>query len=200
MSSKYEHCWGDGTPWKTEAAWMNWLRGSIRRVWSKHPLKIAALHAYRIKIKNTNKASCKAHPEIWGGKCEVCEGIFPLSGGKKEGKSTNKIQVDHINPAGTFRDISDFQGFFERMFCVGLKDLRLVCSDCNKLLAYADKYKIPLAHAKAEKEAIAISKSKKDKEWLIERGVAPASSAPKRRAQIVEILKEECNEADNKSS
>ena len=124
----------------------------------------------------------------------MCKGYFPLSGGKKEGKAKNKIQVDHKNPAGTFRDVSDFQGFFERMFCVGLDDLRLVCSDCNKLLAYADKYKIPLAHAKAEKEAIAICKSKTDKEWLTAKGVIPAGSAPKRRKQIADILKEEADD------
>lgn len=190
----YTHCWGAGTPWKTEASWLNWLRGSIRRVWNKHPLKIAALHKYRIKIENPNPASAKAFPTIWGGECQVCHGLFPLSGGKKEGKSKNKIQVDHKNPAGTFTDVKDFQGFFERMFCVGLDDLQLVCSDCNKLLAYADKYKIPLAHAKAEKQAIAICKAKTDKEWLIGRGVTPASSSPKRRKQIVEILKGELND------
>lgn len=170
---------------------MNWLRGSIRRVWNKHPLKIAALHKYRIKIANPNPSSAKAFPEIWGGVCSVCQGSFPLSGGKKEGKAKTKIQVDHKNPAGTFRNIEDFQGFFERMFCVGLEDLRLVCSDCNKTLAYADKHKISLAEAQAEKQAIAIAKSKLDKQWLEQKGVVPAGNAAGRRRQIVAILKGE---------
>lgn len=190
-TSKYSHCWGAGTPWKTEAAWMNWLRGALRRCWSKHPLKIAALHKYRVKIKNPNPASAKAFPEVWGGVCDVCKGTFPLSGGKKEGKAKNKIQVDHKQAAGTFRTVEDFQGFFERMFCVGIEDLRLVCADCNKTLAYADKHKISLEEAQAVKQAIAIGKSKQDKQWLEERGIKPAGNAAGRRKQIVEILKGE---------
>lgn len=192
MASKdYKHCWGEGTPWATESAWMNWLRGSIRRVWSKHPLKIAALHKHRIRIENPKVASRKAHPTIWGGECQVCKGLFPLSAGKKEGGGRGPcIQVDHKLPAGTFKDIKDFQGFFERMFCVGIDDLQLVCSDCNKLLAYADKYKVSLDMAKSVKEALNIVKEKRDKAWLIENGVSPASAQANRRKQIVEKLME----------
>ena len=178
-----------GSPWKSEQSYMNFLRGAIRRAWNRHPAKIAALQKYRIKIKNMNPASSKAHPEVWGGVCAICNGTFPLSGGKKEGKALPKIQVDHKQPAGTFKTIADFQGFFERMFCVGVEDLRLVCSDCNKLLAYADKYKITLGEARAEKDAIAICKAKQDKQWLIDRDVKPVGNAAGRRKQIVAELK-----------
>lgn len=185
----YEHCWNwPGSPWKTRASWMNWLRGSIRKVWSRHPAKIAKLYACRKKIANPNEASAKRFPEVWGADCACCGGTFPLSGGKKEGKHKATIQVDHINPAGTFAGVKDFQGFFERMFCVGLEDLRLVCTDCNKTLALADKNGWTYERAQIERQAIEIVKMKMDKEWLIENKVVPAKAQANRRKQIVEVM------------
>lgn len=186
----YKKYWNyPGSPWRTESAWMSWIRGTIRRCWSKHPLKIDILKLRRLQIENPNPVSAKRFPTVWGAKCECCGGVFKLSGGRKESKDQVTIQVDHINPAGAFKDIKDFQGFFERMMLVSPSDLRLVCSDCNKTLALSDKLGVSFEYAKFEREAIAICKTKKDKEWLTERGVVPQTSQPKRRIQIVEWLR-----------
>lgn len=190
----YEHCWNwPGSPWKTRASWMNWLRGSIRKVWSRHPVKIAKLSSSRYKITNPNEASAKRFPTVWGADCACCGGTFPLSGGKKEGKQKVTMQVDHINAAGTFSDVRDFQGFFERMFCVGIDDLRLVCTDCNKTLALGDRFGWDYDRAKLERKAIEIVKAKTEKSWLLERGIIPASAQANRRKQVVEKLLEERN-------
>ena len=41
--------------WKTESAFMSWLRGGIRRMWSKHPVRIEFMKQNRIRIPNPNK-------------------------------------------------------------------------------------------------------------------------------------------------
>ena len=53
--------------WKTESAFMSWLRGGIRRMWSKHPVRIEFMKQNRIRIPNPNKNG-KAK-EVWGGVC-----------------------------------------------------------------------------------------------------------------------------------
>lgn len=188
---KYESCWKwAGSPWKSHSSWLGWIRGSLRRSWNRHPVKVAKIMADRKKIPNPNKSSVTRFPTVWGATCECCSGTFPLSSGKKEGKGVS-MQVDHKNPAGTFKDVKDLQGFFERMFCVGLDDLRLVCSDCNKTLALADKQDISFQEAKAERLAIQIIKDKKDKAWLISNNIVPASAQVNRRKQIVSKLLDE---------
>lgn len=199
-TDEYEKCWKwPLSPWKSRSAWMNWLRGNFRKAWSRHPAKIAVLQAQRKKIPNPNPSSVTRFPTIWGADCSCCLGTFPLSGGKKEKQGKATIQVDHINQAGTFREVTDIQGFVERMFCVGVEDLRLVCSDCNKTLAKAFEDGTTFEEAKIEREAITIIKAKKDREWLIEQGLLPKSNQKLRRLQIVERLKENLN-ADDKTT
>lgn len=184
----YKKCWGPSTPWKTESAWLGWLRGGIRRVWNKHPLKIAFIQHARIKIANPNPISAKRFPEIWGGKCACCGGIFPLSGGKKEGKQRITLQVDHKHPAGSLRKIEDIQSFFVNMLCITLDDLQFACTECNKTRSLADKLGISFEEADANRQAIQIIKDKQDKLWLLDHNILPASAQANRRKQIVEAI------------
>lgn len=192
--NKYEHYWKyPGSIWKTESAWWSWIRSSLRKSWNRHPVKIAKLNAERMKIPNPNASSAKRFPEVWGGKCSCCSGIFPLSSGKKEGKQKTTIQVDHIKASGSLSDVAHLQGFVERLFVVSLDDVRLICSVCNKTLDLAQKLCITFEEAQCEKEAIQIVKDKEDKVWLLERNILPASAQINRRRQIVEQLKKERN-------
>lgn len=100
-------------------------------------------------------------------------------------------QVDHIVPAGSLQKTEDIQGFVERLLYVTEEDLRLVCKDCNSVLALAEKQGISLDRARAEKEAIRLEKEKKCVQWLKEQGIIPASNQKARRVQIVERLMEE---------
>ena len=36
--------------WKSESAFMSWLRGGIRRMWSHHPVRIEFMKQNRIRI------------------------------------------------------------------------------------------------------------------------------------------------------
>lgn len=194
MSTERYWKW-EGSPWKSESAWLTWQRGAIRRVWNRHPLKIKKLHLERFRIPNTNPVSAKRFPEVWGAKCACCGGVFPLSGGRLESGDKITMQVDHIEAAGQFKAVKDFQKFYERMMCIGIEDLRIVCSDCNKTLALADRKKITYEEAKAERFAIALIKAKGEVKWLESRGLKPQSTSARRRLQVVERYKEEIGEA-----
>lgn len=162
--------------WKNKTAFMVYLRGSLRRAWNRHPAKLALLRAKRFQIPNPNPKAKKV--TVWGAECSVCLKIDVLK----------NMQVDHTIPAGSLTEISDIQGFVERLLVVSSNNLRVVCNECNSILAYADKYNVSYEGAKIIKQAIKIGESKQDKQWLIEKGVTPASSKGKRRTQIEEIL------------
>lgn len=171
---KWDKYWKfEGSRFKSESQWFTYLRSNIRKGWNTHFMKIKKLMDGRKKIPNPNPKTVKRFPEIWGADCEVCSGTFPLSAGKVEGKNTNRIVVDHKIEAGSFKDVSDFQAFFTRMFLVTEDDLRLCCTHCNKTLAHASKRGISFEEAVAERKALEIIKDKKDKEFLEAIGIVP---------------------------
>lgn len=181
------------SPWKSGSAFMAYLRSALRRAWLRNPAKLEKLRQGKIKIPNPNPKSATRFPTIFGAQCECCGGIFPLSGGKKEAKNKDFIVVDHRVPAGEFKDPEDAAKFFKGLLCVTLEDLRLLCTTCNATFLVAQKAGTTFEEAKIEREAIAIIKAKKDREWLMEKGVNPASNQKLRRIQIVEKLKENLN-------
>ena len=73
------------------------------------------------------------------------------------------------------------------------EDVLVTCDEVFESFLFKGEYEI-VEEAKATREAIAICKAKQDVKWLSERGIAPSSNATKRRAQIIECLKEEKND------
>ena len=191
---KWDKYWKyEGSIWKSESAWFSWIRSTLRRGWNRNPTKIAKLKKELIQIPNPNPKSATRFPTVKGGKCSCCSGVFPMSGGKKEGKHKVTIQVDHLEPSGSLRDVSHFQGFVERLFCVGLDDLALICSVCNKTKDLAWKKGISFEQATAERQAIALQKEKKDVEWLAERGLSGKNATVRRKMIVEQIMKESGN-------
>lgn len=178
------------SPWKSGSAFMSYLRSALRRAWLRNPAKIEKIRQGKIKIPNPNPKSAVRFPEVQGAICECCGGKFPLSGGKKEAKNKDFIVVDHRHPAGEFKEPKDFQKFFTGLLLITPEDLRLLCTTCNADYLYVQKNGGTLKGAKAEREAIALQKEKKDVEWLKEKGVTPGKNATVRRKQIVEFLVE----------
>ena len=177
--------WGEGTPWRSQTEFYTYLRGCLRKAWVRHPCKINKIQKVRFKgdrldskgkvmlDKKTGKPK-----QVWHCECEICKHRGPMK----------DFQVDHIIPAGSLIHFEDIPGFIERLIFVNEDDLRIVCKTCNSTLAYADKQGVTFEEAKAEKTAIAILSSGKDKEWLIGLGITPESTKPKRRKQIVKVL------------
>lgn len=166
--------------WKTQSAYMSWVRGGIRRsLWNHHPIKLEFMRSKTIMIENTNPRSSKRFPEVKGCKCELCDGIFKIT----------ECEVDHKTGNHSLKDMDDLRGFIEAIIEIDFDDLQMVCKECHKTKSYADKYEITFNEAKATRMAIAIVNSKKDKHWLEQRGIVPASAQAKRREQIIkEIL------------
>lgn len=173
---KYPHIW------KTESSFLSWVRGGIRRgMWNKSPVKLEFINLNRRRIKNPNERSAKRFPEVWGGTCELCKGEF----------LTSQLDVDHVEGNHSLKKLEDIQTFVEAIVLVTLEDLQLLCKDCHNDKSYADKHGVSLQEAKATRQAIAILKTKRDKEWLADRGLTPESNQAKRRVQIIEYLLKE---------
>ena len=106
--------WGDGTPWRNSTAFFTYLRGCLRKAWSRHPTKLNLIKNKRYQIPNPNPKGKKL--TVFGAECEMCGGEFPLS----------EIQVDHKIPAGQLNKTEDIQGFVERLLYVTEDDLKIV--------------------------------------------------------------------------
>lgn len=174
----------EGSPWKTRSAYFSYIRGGIRRgLWNRHPCKIQFLNNNRFKIPNPNPKNAKRFPTVWGATCNVCKGTFTLK----------EMEVDHLKGNHSLQEFKDISTFIESIVTVTPDDLQLVCKDCHKIKSYADKHGVSFEEAVAIKKAIEICKAKKDKEFLLKRGIEPESNATKRRKQVEEVLLNEAN-------
>ena len=134
--------------WKTESAFMSWLRGGIRRMWSKHPVRIEFMKQNRIRIPNPNKNG--KTKEIWGGVCALTGELTPQT----------SLEVDHKKGNHSLRSIDDIQSFVEGILLVTFDDLQLVSKDAHKIKSHAEKHNMTFAEAKVHKEVIEICKDK----------------------------------------
>jgi hypothetical protein len=167
--------------WKTEAAFLSFVRGGVRRaLWNKSPIKLEFLKANRKRVKNPVAKNAVRFPEVWGGTCYQCKKDFALK----------DIEVDHLTGEYSLRKLDDLQSFVEGIVCVSAKDLGLICKPCHKAKTYAERSGMSIEDAVIEKQAILICKEpvKEVRKFISENGIAPASTAKGRRAQIVDIL------------
>lgn len=169
----------EGSPWKTRSAYLNYIRGGIRRgLWNRSPVKIKFLMENRFKMANPNPRSSKRFPETWGAKCATCQNTFPL-------KDT---EVDHLVGNNSLKGFEDISSFITSIVTVTPDDLQILCKECHKNKSYAEKSGVSFEQAVAIRKAIDICKKKEEKGWLLERGIEPASNAAKRRTQVEQEL------------
>lgn len=173
--------WGPNTPWKNSTAWFTYLRGCLRKAWSRHPTRIAVVNKNRKQIDNPGKGYKKT---VWGFECCLCHKEYTIK----------EAQVDHIVPAGSLQKTSDIQGFVERLLYVTEDDLRLVCKGCNSALAYHDKQGVSFTEALVTKKAIQMEKDKTILAFLQERAIIPGKNAKGRRQQVVDVLLSDVSE------
>jgi len=135
--------------WKTESAFMSWIRGGIRAgLWNKHPVKLEFIKKSRIKIPNTNPRSMKRFPEVWATKCAITGEIIPL----------NKAEVDHKTGEHTLRNLDDIASFIKDIVLVTEDDLQIVSKDVHKIKTLAERKGITFEEAVIEKKVIAFAK------------------------------------------
>lgn len=168
--------------WKTESAFLSFIRGGIRRhLWSKNPIKLEFMKENRVSIPNTNPKSMKRFPTVAGGRCECCGGLF---------KQT-ELEVDHRTGEHSLKSLDDLQAFVEGIVLVRKSDLALLCKPCHKIKTYAERYGLTIEEAGPIKQAIEFEKKgvKKVVDFIKESGIMPASTKDKRRDQLIEIFK-----------
>lgn len=171
--------WGEGTPWKNSVAFFTYLRGCLRKAWSRNPIKHDLLKAERKQIPNPKAGQRKGAKEtVWGCKCAMCGNDYVMA----------DVQVDHIVEAGTLTCTEDIQGFVERLLYVTKDDLRVVCKECNSALAYASKHDMSFGRALAVKQAIKLENTKQDLTYLEKNGIIPGRTKAVRRDQIVDSI------------
>lgn len=170
--------------WKTESAYLSFIRGGIRRhLWSKNPIKLEFEKSVSVQIPNDNPRSKKRFPTVAGGKCEHCGGLF---------KKT-EMEVDHKTGEYSLRSVSDMTSFLQGIVFVRKEDLAYLCKPCHGVKTYAERYGMSLVDAKAEKQAIEMNKKpvKTVIAFLEKHGYNAATTKEKRRTQLVEHFRKE---------
>lgn len=170
--------------WKTKSALLSWIRGGIRRsLWNKSPQKLEFIKKNRIKIPNPNPNG--RAKEVFGGVCYITGEALPL----------DKLQIDHKIGNHSLMSLDDLQAFIEGIALVTEQDLAFISLEAHANKTYAEKHGISYEEAKATREAIAICRNKQDTKWLEEKGISPAKNQAGRRTQIIDILREESEDA-----
>jgi len=177
MGSDQRQPWDmPGVPWKDEKAYLNWLRGSIRRIWSRAPVKIAYKQSRRYKAPVGRNGK-----EVFVSDCEMC------------GKQCRDCDVDHLHGGYGFKDWQSFTEWAKMILWVTFDDIRELCPDCHGAVTLSQKLGIDIASAFVEKKVIEICKLKASEQdaFLAKHNVVCAKNAVARRNAIREILKEE---------
>jgi 5-methylcytosine-specific restriction endonuclease McrA len=106
----------------TESAFWSFIRSGLRqksRFWKPiTQCKMSSRRAYKGPLKRQKFEYL----------CNVCGGWFP----------EKKINIDHINPAGSLRCAQDLPGFVERLFCE-IDNLQCICEKCHNIKTQNEK-------------------------------------------------------------
>lgn len=171
--------------WKSEAAFMSYLRGGFRKgVWLKHPVKLEFIKNNRQRIPNPNPKG--RVDTVWGGRCGICKRLFPQA----------KLQVDHIRDySASLRKIEDIQSFVETISIVVGRDLQFICKECHDTVSYSQKQGCSFEEARVRKKHLLIVKEKRLDEELKVRGVTvPPKTIKAKNELLLSLMLEEIDE------
>lgn len=112
--------WDDVPAFKDEKAFLNWLRSQSRRIWSRHPTKLAYKQSRRYKapVGRNNK-------DVWVSDCEIC------------GCQSRNCEVDHLSAGGSFHDWDSYTLWLKRILWVSFEDIRELCPSCHSIVTYS---------------------------------------------------------------
>ena len=173
--SAYGYC-------KSEKAYVAWLRSALRRVWSKHPVKLEMLKKNRVRSVNP-----KTSRMCFMITCKTCGKDHPLS----------DIEVNHKNTVGTL-SLENFGTYCERLLLVEEKDLELLCKTCHEVVTYQERSGMTLEEAAIEKRVIAFFNkypAGEQKRRFELGGMVPAKTVAQRRIQLREHLRDRASKS-----
>ncbi len=165
------------TVWKTEAAFFIWMRGQMRRAWSRHPVKIAYMTQHRERVPLGKKTVKNPQGLVWGCRCEHCKELFKQAA----------CEVDHLEAAGSFKGWDDFEAWMVKIMHINFDSIRAVCKTCHRIISYAERMGYTFEEAKLEKEVIAFTKLPITKQISI-LGTTEHTNAKLRRAAYKHYL------------
>lgn len=171
--------------WKTEKSYLNWLRGQIRRIWSRHPIK----HRYVAQQEVISVTDAPLHLPLGCTlsprtkklrQCEMCRLWWPPS----------KLEVDHIHGGVGFDNYEEFLEWQERILFVSFDDIRELCKTCHADVTLSQKLGCTLEEVPKERERIEFGKLKatKQNEALVMLGIKQGKNPAERVALFNEYL------------
>lgn len=182
--------------WKTESAYLSWIRGQIRQIWNTCPQKIEFLkknvkqlpkldeNGDEIKFKNGKVRLYKSYV------CNYCDKVC-YDSEKIANKKT--YAVDHVKGNHSLTKFEHIPTFLDAIVRVREEDLQILCKSCHDIKTYAETQNITFKAAIFQKEAIKLLNEKQDKQFFTDRNLPIPKNAELRREQIVEILEKELN-------
>lgn len=170
-----------GVPWKTEEQFLNWVKGAIRKGWSRHPVRILKLKAVRVRAPLGRKTQKNPTGLVWCVKCEICGEIIRQS----------KAEVDHKHKMKEEKWYHNIEAFVIRMYWVGFNDLQVLCKPCHYIKSLSDLKNCSFEEARDIHKPIIAFRNKKAKEQvdtLKQIGIIPGKNQEIRVEQYKEWL------------
>lgn len=177
--------------WSTEAKFWNYIRGVLRKGWSRFPLKLEYIKANRKRIPNPVEKNRNRFPEVWAMTCDIC-GVDHLQ---------SNIEIDHKGDGSSFTGLHDVEKYVAHLFLVDYTSLRALCTQCHKIENQRQKKGISFEEATIDKEVIYIIATEKVEDIIdfIEsynyNGEYKTNNAANRRKALYDILKGVTNES-----
>lgn len=173
--------------WKDEQAFLNWMRSQIRRVWSRHPIKVEYVKRRQITVEHAKEFGVEfghcLHPRTKTVcRCEHCHLWF----------AKNQMEVDHIEGGTGFADYESFLQWQKRMLFVDFGDIQHLCKKCHHKVSMTQKF-----HCKPEEVQAYIDRAnfrkftaKMQQSALRAMGYTPGKNAKEREAQYTRYLEQ----------
>jgi len=169
--------------WKTEAEYWKYLRGQMRNIWRFFPVKNKFKAMQMVPVFEGCGVTNPKVKKV--GQCAYCKKWF----------AANKLQVDHIEPAGSFKSYEQAAEFIYNLL-TPMSNMQLLCEDnCHCLKTYSERMGMSMEDAIIEKQCVAFGKlpAAEQSKRFIEIGINPDeySTKEKRRDAYREHLKTE---------
>jgi len=152
---------------KEETAFWNWMRNSLRRVWTIHPTKLDFIKSKRYMLPIGRR-------QIFHIDCNICNKPTQL----------REIEINHKVKCGSVKD----PGYHLRLLDIQFDDIEALCKPCHGIVTYAERKGLSFEEAKFEKKVVYFSRLPAPKQKAII-GEGAKKNTPARMEQYREMLR-----------